>query len=197
MNKLITQLCLVSLVLSGCSGSPPVQFYTLEAIPSEKPAIQGYEKQQIIGVGPVSAPSLLENKKIVTRLPGNAVQISDFQQWASPLPDSFLAVLTQNLATLQPQHIFRTYPWSAHGTVDKQIIVDIIRFDATPGKSACLEANWTLKNEQSNAIITHGRSILAQPLTDSSYPGIVHALSQLLEQFSQELALHLIKANTL
>lgn len=187
MNKLILIVSMISLILNGCSSSPPVKFYVLEPITAGKPSVKGYEKQKIIGIGPISVPTMLENKKIVTRLAGNAVQLSDFQQWAAPLPDIILEILTQNLAILQPQHIFRAYPWSAHGTVDQQIIIDIIRFDATPGVTANLEVYWTLKNEQTNTIIRHGHSNLAETLTDSNYSQNVRALSKLLGEFSREL----------
>jgi uncharacterized protein len=188
MNNMIMPILLISLLVTGCGSSPPVRFYTLASIAPEKQIRQATGQQPNVGIGPISAPVMLDNKKIMTRLPGNTVQFSDFQQWASPLPDNFLQILTQNLNAQLPLYIFRPYPWSVHGTVDRQIIVDIIRFDASPGVTANLEANWTLKNEQTNAIIRQGHTILSQQLSDSSYPGMVSALSHLLAQFSRELS---------
>ena len=179
---------LLGVLLSGCTSTPATEFYVLEASNQGTPATIHGEKQQLIGIGPISIPALLDNQKIVTRSSGNTVQIAEFQQWASPLQDNLLQALTRNLSALQPNNIVRTYPWSIHGTVDRQIIVDIVRFDSTPGKSANLEANWTIKNETSNTVLKSGHSVIIRPLADLSYPGTVKTLSKLLGEFSQELS---------
>lgn len=184
---------MLGILLSGCAAPPSVQFYVLEPLSRSPPAMFGASRQHSIGIGPVSIPALLEHKKIVTRLSDNSVQLAEFQQWAAPLQDSLTQTLTRNLATLQPNNILRAYPWSVHGTVDLQIIIDIIRFDTTPGESADLEANWTIKNETRHELLKSGRSVIKHALSDSSYPGTVRALSKVLEQFSQELSLALVK----
>jgi uncharacterized protein len=192
MNKLLVSVLWVFL-LAGCANTPNVQFYVLESLTlPASPTVSG-TKQRTIGIGPVSLPALLERKQIVTRLSDNTVKIAEFEHWASPLQDSLMQVLTHNLSGLQPHHIVRTYPWSVHGTVALQVIVDIIRFDTTPGKSANLEANWTIKNEASHDILKSGRSVIKHPLADTSYPGTIRALSKVLGQFSQELSSDLLQ----
>ncbi len=183
----------LALFLTACASSPKVQFYVLKplaTLPSASVEIKG---QQSIGIGPISLPSLLENKNIVTRLSDNTVQVAQFHQWAAPLQDHLLQTISRNLTVLQPDAAVRTYPWSVHGTVDFQIIIDISRFDASPGKSVNLEANWTIKNEKTNIVYKNGRSIINHPLRDTSYLGSVHALSQILGEFSQVLSLALTK----
>lgn len=186
-------VAMLGLLLTACASALSVQFYILEPLSQTAPATAESIRQHTIGIGPVSIPALLERKQIVTRHAGNAVQIAEFQQWASPLPDNLLQALTRNLSTLQPGNIVRAYPWSVHGTVDLQVIVDIIRFDTTPGESVNLEANWTIKNEKTNDILKNGRSLINHSLADSSYPGTVRALSKILGEFSQELSLALLK----
>jgi uncharacterized protein len=181
-------LITLGLLLSACSSPPPVQFYVLEPINQSAAPPIAANKPFSIGVGPVSIPALLERKKIVTRTSDNTVQISEFQQWATPLEDNLLHTLTSNLAILQPNNVVRAYPWSVHGTVDIQVIIDITRFDTTPGKSVNLEANWTIKNEKSLEVLKNGHSTLKHPLSDSSYPVTVTALSKILGEFSRELS---------
>ncbi len=180
-------------LLSACANSPAVQFYVLEPLSTLPPSSIVIKSQQTIGIGPVSVPALLESKKIVTHLSDNTVQIAQFHQWASPLQDNLLQTITRNLATLQPNAIVRAYPWSVYGSVNLQIIIDIVRFDASPGKSVNLEANWTIKNEKTNAILKNGRSVINHPLSDTSYPGSIHALSKILGEFSQTLSLVLLQ----
>ncbi len=179
---------LLVILVSGCTSAPSVQFYVLESQPQTTPSTVETVSQRTIGIGPVSVPVLLEHKQIITRSSDNTVQIAEFQQWASPLQDNLLQALTRNVSTLQPNSIVRTYPWSVHGTVDLQLVVDIIRFDTTPGESANLEANWTIKNETTHAILKSGHSVINRSMADSSYPGTVRVLSKILEEFSQELS---------
>lgn len=185
---------MLGLLLTACANAPSVRFYVLEPLSQTAPSTIASARQRTIGIGPVSVPALLERKQIVTRHSGNAVQIAEFQQWASPLQDNLLLALTRNLSTLQPGNIVRPYPWSVHGTVDLQVIVDIIRFDTTPGESANLEANWTIKNETTRNILKNGHSVIKHSLSDSSYPGTVRALSKILGEFSQELSQALLRA---
>lgn len=180
-------------LLSACISTPPTRFYVLEPL-SGAPALSAVAgKKRQVGIGPITIPALLERKQIVTRLPDSSVQVAEFHQWASPLKNSVAEVLTHNLATLQANDLIRTYPWSAYGTVDYRIIVDIIRFDTRPGQSVNLEANWTIMNEKDHTVVSNGRTKIERPLNDASYPSAVNALSNILGEFSQELSVALSK----
>jgi uncharacterized protein len=192
MAKLLIT-ALLGLLVAACVNAPSVQFYVLEPLSQTSVSATASTRQRSIGIGPISVPALLERKQIITRCAGSAVQIAEFQQWASPLQDNLLQALTRNISSLQPNDIARAYPWSVHGTVDFQIVVDIIRFDTTPGESANMEANWTIKNENTHEILKTGHSVINHSLSDSSYPGTVRALSKLLGEFSRELSLALAK----
>lgn len=182
-------------LLSACASTPPTQFYVLEPL-SESPSFSATtEKKRQIGIGPVSIPTLLERKQIVTRLPDNSVQVAEFHQWASPLRNNVSEVLTHNLAALQAADLIRSYPWSAYGAVDYRIIVDIIRFDTRPEQSVNIEANWTIMNEKNHAVVSNGKTKIERPLNDSSYPSAVKALNKVLSEFSQELSVALGKIN--
>jgi len=188
LSKWLIALSTVTL-LSACISTPPTQFYVLEPLSEPPPSsTTTAEKKRQIGVGPVSIPTLLERKQIVTRLPDNSVKIAEFHQWASPLKDNVAQVLTHNLATLQTGDLIRAYPWSAYGTIDYRIIIDIIRFDTRPEQTVDFEANWAIMNEKSHTLLSHGRSKIEHPLNDPSYPAAVKALNKVLSEFSQELS---------
>jgi uncharacterized protein len=177
-------------VLTACTSAPAVHFYVLEtqlAVPDKVDDA----KKHIIGVGPVSIPALLERKQIVTRSDQNTVQIAEFHQWAAPLRDNVTQVLTQNLAALQKRHVIRPYPWSAYGSVDYRLIIDIERFDTQPGHSVSLEARWAVMNAKTKTIVSNNQSNIKHPLVDPSYPGTVKALSEVLYEFCRELVLTL------
>jgi uncharacterized protein len=191
LNRFII-LC-VSVLLIACA-STPTNFYTLES-QSHPPAVTttASAKKILIGIGPLTLPALLDRKGIVTRTENNSVQIAEFDQWAAPLQNNVIAVLSKNVATLQPNAIVRSYPWSIYGNVDYRVIIDISRFDTQLGKSANLEASWTIMEEKNHTIISNGQTKLEQPLNDVSYNSAAQALSKLLGEFSQRLSLALVQ----
>ena len=195
LNNYINRLILlgVSALLSACA-STPTNFYTLEA-QSRALAVTtstGVTKQ-LIGIGPLSMPALLDRRGFVTRTENNSVQIAEFDQWAAPLQNNVLAVLSKNVATLLPNAIVRAYPWSVYGSVDYRVIIDITRFDTQLGKSANLEASWTIMEEKNHTIVSNGQTKLQQPLNDASYNSAAQGLSKLLNELSQKLSLALVQ----
>lgn len=192
LNRFIL-LC-VSALLSACA-STPTNFYTLES-QSRPPAVTttASAKKLLIGIGPLTLPALLDRKGIVTRAENNSVQIAEFDQWAAPLQNNVIAVLSKNVATLQPNAIVRAYPWSVYGNVDYRVIIDISRFDTQLGKSANLEASWAIMEEKNHTIISNGQTKLQQPLNDASYNSAAQGLSKLLSELSQQLSLALVQA---
>ncbi|MDP1773201.1 MAG: PqiC family protein [Methylobacter sp.] len=175
-------------LLSACLSTPPTQFYVLEPLTEPPSSSTASEKKRQIGIGPISIPTLLERKQIVTRLPDNSIKVAEFHQWASPLKDNVAQVLTYNLAALQTGDLVRVYPWSAYGAVDYRIIIDIIRFDTRQEQSVNLEANWAIMNEKNHTLISNGRTKIEHPLDDPSYPATVKALNKILSEFSRELS---------
>lgn len=71
-------IIVASLLLSGCASTPPTQFYVLEPLDESAPATTGAVKKQLIGVGPLSIPALIDRQKIVTRTPANTIEIAAF-----------------------------------------------------------------------------------------------------------------------
>ncbi len=193
MIKLIIIFCAASCLIA-CQSAPPVQYYVLEPINvTMPPDYEAVNSKAVIGIGPITIPGLLDRKKMVTRGLDNTVHIAEFQEWAVPIQDNIAETLAHNLTSLQPSYIFRVYPWSVYGMVDFQVVIDILRFDATPGKSVNLEAIWTIKNEKNQVLLKHGRTSLKQALLDTSYSGIAKGLSKVLGAFSQELNIAILR----
>ena len=190
-NRFI-MLC-VSALLTACA-STPTNFYTLES-QSRPPAVttKTGATKPLIGIGPLSLPALLDRRGIVTRSENNSVQIAEFDQWAAPLQNNVIAVLSKNVATLQPNAIVRAYPWSVYGNVDYRVIIDISRFDTQLGKSANLEASWAIMEEKNHTIVSNGQTKLEQRLSETSYNSAAQALSKLLSEFSQQLSMALVQ----
>lgn len=185
-------------LLTACANTPPTQFYVLEAQNPSFATSTVIAKKTLIGIGPLALPALIDRRQIVTRQANNSINMAEFHQWASPLKDNVLAVLSKNVATQQPNAIVRAYPWSVYGDMDYRVIIDISRFDSQQGKSANLEASWAIMTEKNHTIVNNGQIKIQQPLNDDSYQSVVVALSKLLNDFSQRLsvALYQVQQNT-
>jgi len=194
MAKRIIKSIVIGGLLSACTATPPTQFYVLEP-QFDVPAVSAdaQVKKLIIGIGPISIPALLERKQLVTRDADNNLQIAELQQWAAPLKDNIAEVLAQNLTALQPSQIIRAYPWSAYGSIDYQIIVQISRFDAKPEQSANLDANWAIMEQKTHTVVSNGYSKIQAKPENATTAGTVKALNNTLATLSQELAKALSK----
>lgn len=192
LNRLI-MACGISL-LTACASTPPTHFYTLEA-QSQHPAVTNSTttKKLLIGIGPLSLPALLDRSQIVTRTENNTIEMADFDQWAAPLKENVIAVLSKNVATLKPNMTVRGYPWSVYGNMDYRVIIDITRFDTLRGKSVNLEANWAIMEEKNHTIVSNGQTKIEQRLNDEKYLSVAQGLSKLLSDFSQQIALALVQ----
>ena len=183
------KLMILCLLLTACASTPPTQFYLLEALNSPQARINN-DNKLLIGIGPLTLPSVLERRQLVTRN-NNAIQLSEFNQWAEPLSDNILAVLVKNLAAFQPNALIKAFPWAAYGEVNYRVIIDISRFDAELGKVCQLEVSWAIMREKDHHIIKTGQTKLSEPLHDMNYSSVVVAMNKLLNQFSQQVALAL------
>ena len=187
-----TVISLSFVLLGGCASSPPTQFYVLEALSSPVTQTVSSEKKTAIGIGPLTLPAELGGRQIVTKKTDNSINMAEFHQWAAPLQENVIAVLSKNIANLQPNALVKAYPWSVYGNMDYRVIIDITRFDSQLGQSATLEANWSIMEEKKHTIINSGQTKISKPLPDASYGSVAKVFSQLLWQFSQQttLAIH-------
>lgn len=182
-------LILCSVLVTACASTPQTHFYVLEAL-ATAPTKASITKQRVLGIGPLSLPSLLNRQQMIKRGVNNGVELAEFHQWAEPLKDTVLQVLTKNLTSLQPLDTIRSYPWSAYGDVQYRVIIDIARFDAD-NKTAVLEASWAIMSEDNHRIIANDRVLLKRLLNDDSYHVMAQAMSQLLADFAKQLTLSL------
>ena len=196
LNKNLNELILVCVFgfLTACASTAPTHFYTLEPLSQNQAKVSAtVAKKLLIGIGPLSLPTLLDRRHIVTRTENNSIEIADFDQWAAPLKDNIIAVLSKNVATLQPNMMVRGYPWSVYGDMDYRVIIDITRFETQRPKSVSLEANWAIMEEKNHKIINNGQTKIEQSLSNESYDSMAQGLSKLLSDFSQQIALALVQ----
>ena len=174
-------------ILAGCGGTPSARFFVLPALEKSQSTSMSHDSSLWLGVGPVLLPPSLDRPQIVTRLQPNEVQIAEFYRWAEPLGDNFTRVLVNNLSVLLGTERVARYPWRRTESMDFQVCVDVLRFDAHEETGSILQARWSLLDSKNQRIMHRGINLMT-PLEGEGYEAIVNAMGKSLERLSREIA---------
>jgi uncharacterized lipoprotein YmbA len=176
--------------LAGCVGSSaPARYYVLTPRPEaagDPPGTRG-PCGLALGVGPVQLPDLLDRAEIVTRRLADEIDRAEFDRWAEPLADSVPRVLAENLAALRKAERVTLFAWDSAQAVQRQVVVDVMRFDGAMGGDVVLDARWRILATDGKELAAN-RSLLTQPTGGTGYPAVVAAMSRALAALSREIA---------
>lgn len=179
----------IGLALSaGCTfGSAPVHFYML-AQPSPTagtPPSTAVSRGPTIGIGPVTLPRYLERINIVTR-GDTEMEVSEHDRWAEPLSSSVPRLLGTDLSTMLGTERIVMFPWSIDTTVDRQIVVDVLRFDGTMAGEVVLDARWrVLGPARQELVLQH--SVVREVAGAKGYPAVVAAMRRAVGVLGREI----------
>ena len=169
----------------GCGTSPQPRFFTLA---SEPPASAAAASAPVftIAVGPVTVPELVDRPQFVLRSAPNAVEIAELARWAAPLKSEIPRVIADHLARLlDGARTWSSAQRAAAGLPDYRVLVDIQRFETTPGEGATLQALWTVRARDGAPV--SGRSVVNEP-AGAGYDELVAAHSRALAAVSRDIA---------
>ena len=175
-------------LLAGCSGSAPVHFYTLaQPAPATPPApAPAVGRGPTIGIGPVTLPRYLERIHIVTR-GDTEMEVSEYDRWAEPLSASVPRLLAADMATMLGTERIVMFPWFVDTTIDRQVIVDVLRFEGTIKGEVVLDARWrVLGPARQELVLQH--SVVREMAGASGYPAVVAAMRRAVGVLSREIA---------
>jgi len=184
MNRLVWIVILFALAAlgAGCASSPS-KFYTLS--PTAEPG--GATASYSVAVGPVSVPAMIDRPQMVVSVGPNQVGIDEFNRWASPLQSDMARVVAENLAKILGTPLVSVFPQSTAAGASYRVMIDVMRFESTPGKSATLDAVWTVRCAKDGRSRS-GRTTVSEPAVDKSYATLVAAHSHALGRLSNEVA---------
>ena len=185
-------LACIALAVSGCGTSPPVRDFTLSSEPSSQTA-RGAEATMstyAISVGPVTVPELVDRPHLVLRTSATQVQVAEQARWAAPLKSEIPRVVADQLALLLTGASTATSSQRAVSAPDYRVLIDIQRFDSTPGASAAIEASWTVRAR--DGALLAGRSVATEP-SGAGYDELVAAHSRALGAVSRDIANAIVK----
>ncbi len=174
------------IALSGCAGSPAIDYYTLDALPY--PEARGDDSAPLtVLLGPLSLPEMVDRPQLVVRSGDNRVEIVDTSRWAQPLKSELARALAANLARdLGTLRVFLAEQ-SLHGEPDISVSVDVLRFESRLGVEAVMEARWTIRRKGGAAPLT-GRSLIRETVQGKGYEFLVAAHGRALARISREIA---------
>ncbi len=180
----LTTLCLVMVLLTGCSRSPRVTFYTLNAAAAPESATQALES---VVIGPVTLPDLLDRPQFVVTVDANRVDILEMHRWAAPLKSELPRIIAANLSLLLKPSRVSVYPQNSGLDAVFRVQIDIQRFEMTEGKGVTVDLLWSIRRSDGGAV-KNGRAAAHEPVTNGGYDTLVAAQSRALAAVSRDLA---------
>ena len=173
---------IVAVLAAGCA-SPTSRFYTL----STTPAPAGTPVAYSVAAGPVTIPAEIDRPQIVVSTSPNQVTVDDFNRWASPLQDNLARVIAENLVALLGTARVTLFPQTLAAEVDYRVQIEIRNFESAPGKSASLDAVWTVRRTKDGKTET-GRTSAREKVDADGYEALAAAHSRGVARLSQDIA---------
>jgi len=192
-----TVLIIAFIILGGCLGKgtqKATRFYLLQPISGissgERASMEG--EGVMLAIGPVRVREYLNRPQIVTRTQENKIILEDFHSWGEPLDKNFAAVLGGNLSNLLATDRIVFFPWRMRPSFDYQVVVDVMRFDGDLGGEASLIVHYYIwaagESEGEERRVGIWKSSFSRQIKDDSYQALVSAMSELVGDFSREIA---------
>ena len=178
---------LFALLLGGCGSSPPVQYYDLEVL--ETGYVADVDRHLTVGVGPLRTPDYLSRSQIVTRGSDATIIVDDFNRWIEPVDDAIYRIISENLDNLIDDAVVVAFPYTHTADLDYQLIGRISRFDADADGTAVLQIQWGVITSKEVFVVKPKRvRYEAKAAQAGDYPALARAMSEVLQQFSRDVA---------
>lgn len=188
--KRLAQVASLAAALVACGSSPPVRYYDLEAL------VTGYTQDNVgaisVGVGPLRTPDYLSRPRMVTRAADATIVVNDFERWVEPVVDAIHRVMATNLDALLDDAVVVAFPYTHIRHLDYRVVGRVARFDADADGLAVLEIQWSVVSAADEILAPPRRARYeARSSRTPEYAAIARAMSELLKQFSQDVAAEL------
>ena len=95
--------------------------------------------------------------------------------------------IAENLASLLPGDRVAVYPWTPGTSVDREVIVEVTRFDGQLGDQCALHARWKVLARRATPSAVYGQSTLSEA-SGRDYASLGATQSRLLGALSAEIA---------
>lgn len=135
------------------------------------------ESRPGIVITAVTIPEIVDRVQIVTRDGSYRVVLSEQNQWAEPLKQGVVRVLSSQLRRAVDAAGISArvgaYPQSSIVDPAVRIVVDVQRFEAAPGGEAVVDVAWSIRRDDGAS--RTGRTRATRPVASTDYSEIVGA----------------------
>jgi len=138
-------------------------------------------------VGPVTLPELVDRPQLVVRVAPNRVAILESERWAEPLRSQIPRVIAEDLGRLLGSSRVASHLQHAGTEAGYRVLLDIERFEASPGEAVSVEAVWSLRRAAGGVPLA-GRSRVREAAKGEGYDALVAAYGRALLAVSADLA---------
>lgn len=186
--KIIAFMSCLLLIVSGCAGSKPSRFYTLDISKNQATKQPSSEYKLAVSIGPVEIPDYLDRPQIVSRTSQNEIAFSEFDRWAGLLQDDIARVLQENIGMLLSESAVSVSAWKWGADYDYRIAVYFSRFDIMPENKLLLRALWQITGKDGKKPLLTRESNILESVMAETYDAKVSSMSVVLEKLSIEIA---------
>ena len=178
----------LTLALTACGHSPPTRYFSLDAVPPRAPLTT--KSVAPVQLGAVRVPAAFDRPEIVAQGAGHRLAVREDDHWGAPLAEMMRRALAQDLLARLPAGTFvlpdAPAPQGARG-----IVVTVLDLRADPNGALTLEGSWTLTGgEPARAVMTQTIT-LSEPMSSSDSAAIADALSRVLGELADRIAVSL------
>jgi len=193
MHRLFLPIPLL-LLLAGCAGtSPPTYFYSLEGGSIAQAPPLAAMPELDLGLGPIALPDTLDRPQMVSRGERHRVELAEFHRWAGELRADMGRLMAARLMQRLGTQRLSLHPWPRQRRLDRQVRVEVLRFDGRLGGEALLKGNWTLLDGRGERELLVEGFALSEPVGGAEYADMVDAQSRLSNRLADAIAEGIVK----
>jgi uncharacterized protein len=176
-----------ALALVGCGSSPEPAYYAMA--PARGVAEPGWA--HLIQLRRTALAGYLDRAEIVSRVSSYRLRVASGDSWSEPLGDMVGRLLGEDLADRLPGSIVFTEASPISADPDAVVSLDIQRFDMGDDGVVTLLAEVTVERPPSRSAVGSRRVELHLRPSGSSTSALVGAMSTLLGQLADDVAVYL------
>ena len=172
-------------LLGGCATSPPVNFFTLDAVEAQRQTPQ--QTLAPVQIASVHIPPALDRQEMVRESAPDELEMSDRNRWGAPLGQMIRRVLTQDLAKRLPAGSV-VFPREPAPPETNDIVVDILKFVSDAHGTVSFEGSWSLLAAGSGKTLLDRQVRLNDQAAPKDYGDQAQAMSRILGRLADDIA---------
>ena len=174
---------------TGCAVKDTSRYYALGAFQAPPAAAGAAAGSSLtIGIGPIGIPGYLDRPQLVTRDASDNLEIWPYHRWAEALDLGIAEALANDLSARVPGDRLAIFPWrgALARTIDYQVVVAVVRFEGSRGRTVTLDARWRLLTRDGKEVMFK-RTIVTEPVAGEDMPALVAAMNRSISGLGREV----------